>query len=189
MPDHPPQFAISLTPDSHLCLQRLLGALAERLGRLPDSEGARYADGPDLVGAALVVAEREPDVFDAISSEIRRTMIRRGLRGELLAICDELDRISLRLDHPETRQQAQRLIWTLREIAVAVAEQDEPVTTARRLRRAAHHLAALARDTGPWSEPLQDLASSLEDLHDALHPTGHRGEGSSEGGSAPPDLD
>ncbi|HEY2224097.1 hypothetical protein [Actinomycetospora sp.] len=181
MSEHPPRFLVSLDEEDHQRLQRLLGALAERLGRVPSPDGVRYAGSPDLIGAALTVAERDPRVFDAVSTEIRRTTLRRAARSELLAICDELDRIALRLEDPEHRHEIQGLVRTLRELAVAVAVQDEPVGLARNLLREAHRLARLAERGGPWSQPLQDLAGSLDDLHDALRPTGPGGSGAPPG--------
>ena len=65
----------------------------------------------------------------------------------------------------------QRLVRDLREIAVSIAVRDEPVGTAARLRTEAHRLTRLAQDAGPWSQPLQDLVESLDDLRDALHPS------------------
>jgi hypothetical protein len=156
---------IPLDPEDHRRLLRLLGALTELLGRLPDPErGTGYAQGPDLVGAALAVAEQDPQVLAALSIEIRRRRLRRAARSELLAVCDALGAIVPRLEFPEARRDGERLLRALREVAVAVAVKDEPVATAGALRRESHRLASLAQQAGSWTQAL------LDDLQDALHP-------------------
>jgi hypothetical protein len=170
MPPDPSDFAVAITQESHQRLLRLLGALAERVGRLPDVDRPRYADGRDLVGAALAVAERRPEIFEAVATEVRRSALRRGARGELLAICGELDRLHPRIEDPDVGRGVAAVVRDLREVAVSIAVRDEPVGTAARLRAEAGRLAELARDAGGWSEPLDDLVGGLEDLRDALHP-------------------
>jgi hypothetical protein len=44
------------------------------------------------------------------------------------------------------------------------------VEVARRLLRETHRLTGLAERGGPWAATLQDLAGTLDDLHDALRP-------------------
>ncbi|MCD2195826.1 hypothetical protein LQ327_20855 [Actinomycetospora endophytica] len=170
MPQENPDFVVAVSQETHQRLLRLLGSLAERLGRLPDVDGPRYADDRDLIGAALAVTERRPAIFDAVATEVRRAALRRGARGELLAVCDELDGVVPRLDAPQLRGAVAQVARDLRESAVSIAVRDEPVRTAGRLRAEAQRLAELAQGAGPWSQSLRDLAESVDDLQDALHP-------------------
>ncbi|HEY2190735.1 MAG TPA: hypothetical protein VGH76_00335 [Actinomycetospora sp.] len=169
--DAPVGVTMLVGAEDHQRLLRLLGNLAERLGPLPDPGGERYADGPDLVGAALVLAERDPAVLEELAAEIRRRRLRGSARAELLAVCEALDGIAPRLEASASREEAERLTRDLREVVVAVAVQDEPVTVARRLLRGTQRLTRLAEQAGPWAPTLQDLAGALDDLHDALRPT------------------
>lgn len=171
MPKERPDFAVTITEESHQRLLRLLGALAERHVRLPDVDGPRYADARDLVHAVLTVAEHRPEFFDAVATELRRAALRRGARSELLAICGELDGVVPRLEAPEVHGQVHQVVRDLREIAVSIAVRDEPVGTAERLGREARRLAGLAEDAGSWSQSLHDLADGLRELQDALHPS------------------
>ncbi|NMO93886.1 hypothetical protein [Actinomycetospora sp. TBRC 11914] len=170
MTDDPTAVAVPLGAEDHRRLLRLLGTLAERLGPLPGPEGARYADGPELLGAALVLAEGDPVVLDALAVEIRRRRLRRAARGELLAVCGALEGVAARLEPVAAREEAERLARDLREVTVAVALQEEAGEIARRLLLGTHRLTHLAEQGGPWAPTLQDLAGTLDDLHDALRP-------------------
>lgn len=171
MTEHgPASVTVSVGAEDHQRLLRVLGALAERLGQLPDPDGARYADGPDLLGAMLVLAERDPAILESLAVEIRRRRMRRAARSELVAVCGVLESVASRLEPAATREEAESLARDLREIAVAVAVQEEPVEVARRLLRETHRLTRLAEHSGPWASTLQDLAGTLDDLHDALRP-------------------
>ena len=171
MAEEPSGILVPIGAEDHRRLLRLLGSLTEHLGRLPDPEGGTsYARGSDLVAAALLVAERDPEVLAAVGTEIRRRRLRRAARSELLGVCDALGGIVPRLEHDEARQDGEHLIRALREVAVAVAVRDEPVATAHTLGREARRLADLAQRAGPWAQSLQDLAGLLDDVQDALHP-------------------
>lgn len=166
------KFSLRLDAETDARFDTLVRLLGTRVGALPSHRGRRYPSRADLLRAALLVIEQNPEVLEAVETEVLREALLPVAATELRDVAAELARYGPRLATPDAQDTATTVVADLNRLASNDPTASDRAGVSAELAAQGVRIERLAATAGGYEglRPMLDLARRLRMLRDALDP-------------------